>query len=498
MESNINSNSHSLKNNRKNAIVNILQVVFLALISFLTYKIIISYLGISILGVWSVVLSIVSVSKLADFGIGDAVTRLVAIEHSKNNVTEISKIFSTAFISVFVIFFLFAIPIYFTVLFFLARIFNANDFKIAQDFLPFTILSFGLTLLSSILQSSLDGCNKMLLRGIATVTSQLFYLGFIYFLIPVYGLIALAWAQLFQSILLLILCWSALASSVKNFPMLSLKWSKEVFKKTFAYGLNIQIATLVMLFFDPFTKSMLAFYGGASISGYFEIANQIVLKLRSLIVSANKSIIPFIAELSEHNYSAIKKFYLNNVKVLLHFLIPSFLILFVFADIINALFFHQKEYVFIQMLKILIVAWGLNTVNVPAYFINLGTGQLKNNTIAHLIIGVINLLFVSIFYNFFGIFGPFIAYCFALVVGSLYLVFFFQKKNGLGMSFFGMKENKELWISSVVYFLGAQILTKLIVSDSLTYNFLILILTVIYIYIVLTYTPLKKYILGQL
>jgi O-antigen/teichoic acid export membrane protein len=72
---------------------------------------------------------------------------------------------------------------------------------------------------------------------------------------------------------------------------------------------------------------------------------------------------------------------------------------------------------------ILTVAWFLNTLMSPAYFANLGTGELRWNTGGHVAIGVLNfLLGVSLGLLYGGI-GVVLAWALALLIGSGFILF---------------------------------------------------------------------------
>jgi O-antigen/teichoic acid export membrane protein len=92
-------------------------------------------------------------------------------------------------------------------------------------------------------------------------------------------------------------------------PLLPYQWSKKTFKELLVYGANIQIGTVSQLIFEVATKLLLAKHGGATSVGYFEIANQLVGKIRMVIVSANQAIVPFVVNMNERDPSKLFQFY---------------------------------------------------------------------------------------------------------------------------------------------------------------------------------------------
>ena len=75
---------------------------------------------------------------------------------------------------------------------------------------------------------------------------------------------------------------------------------------------NVQLASLSMILFDPLNKVLMAKFGGSTSAGYFEMANQVVVKGRALIVSANKAIVPKVEQLTKFLPQRLTTIYYEN------------------------------------------------------------------------------------------------------------------------------------------------------------------------------------------
>jgi O-antigen/teichoic acid export membrane protein len=68
------------------------------------------------------------------------------------------------------------------------------------------------------------------------------------------------------------------------------------------------------------------------------------------------------------------------------------------------------------------LAWAANIIAGPAYFTNLGTGQVAWNTLSHVLMGVLNASLGWLLGRWYGAHGVAFGYAIALVSGSAMLI----------------------------------------------------------------------------
>jgi len=416
------------KSLRFNSFANLTQSLLTGLLVFILYRFISNNLGISSLGIWSVVIATVSTSRLADFGLGSAITKFVASDLAKGDSKSAAKSVETSLVAVGVIAFFILILVSPLIKYLLSLIFVGDDLISALNLLPYAIASLWLVLTSTILLSSFDGAQLMLTRAVIVVVGQLIMLVISIVLVPKFGLLGLAFGQLVQGLFLLIFSWFLLRKSLDELSVFPSYFSKKIFIKMFKYGFNVQLSGIVIMLFDPLTKSLMAKFGGASITGLFEIANQVVLKVRALIISANQAVIPKVAELVEKNPKNLKDLYIKNMKILLLIMMFAFSILLIWIQPLISFILKDAPDNFYLIYYSLVLAWFANTLATPAYFFNLGIGSVKDNTVTHVFMGLLNLIFGLILGYYYGWHGVLFAYVFSLTVASLYLVINFQTR----------------------------------------------------------------------
>lgn len=416
----------------RNALANALQTLASAGLLFALYRFINSTLGVEQLGVWSVVLATVSASRLADFGLSAGVIRFVARDRARGELDRAGQVIDSAALALMASVGVVLPLLYPLIAKLLPHLFEKIYLVQALSVLPYALMSLWLTIVAAVFQGGLDGCQRMGLRAGLVVTGQIVMLVLAIWLVPRRGIAGLALAQIGQGAVLAVGGRLLLISTLPGLPWLPRRWNKSVFREMLGYGINVQTASVFLFLLGPIAKALMARFGGPAAAGYFEMANQVVLKARSVIVTANKAVVPHLAALAETKPAYVTNFYHENMRVLVFFTLPVLSLLFAWTGGVSWLLVgtYQPEFVF--LLQLLIMAWGANIFAGPAYFTHMGTGQVGWNTFSHLIMAVLNIGLGLVFGSRFGAHGVAFAYSFALVIGSWSLIAAFQRKNAFG------------------------------------------------------------------
>lgn len=415
-----------------NALANVLQALAGAGLLFALYRYVNTTLGVEQLGVWSVVLATVSASRLADLGLSAGVTRFVARDRARGELDRAGQVIDTATLTLMVSVGA-VLPLLYPLLAkLLPHLFDTEHLAQALSILPYALVSLWLTIVAAVFQGGLDGCQRMDLRAGLVVAGQALLLALAFWLVPQRGLIGLAWAQIGQGLFLAMAGRLLLRRALPALPRLPLRWRKPVLREMLGYGANVQAATVFMLLLDPVAKALMAHFGGPAAAGYFEMANQVVVKVRALIVTANQAIVPHVAALSETEPNRLAHLYRENMRILAFVALPTFALLIAWAGGLSWLLAGAYRSEFVFFLGLLAVAWGANIFAAPAYFTNMGTGRVGWNTHSHVIMGVINVGLGWLFGSRYGAQGVALAYAIALVIGSGLLIAVFHHRYGLG------------------------------------------------------------------
>jgi O-antigen/teichoic acid export membrane protein len=253
------------------------------------------------------------------------------------------------------------------------------------------------------------------------------------------GLEGLGLSQVLQAAFLLIISWPLLRLTIPGISKIPHKFNLQLLREVMPYSLNIQASTAIMFLFDPLTKSLLAKFGGPSIAGLFEVINQIILRVRTLIVAANQVIAPKVAYMFEKQQNLLGELYVKNLRIMLVVAIFVYPSLSIWASSIGELLINKVSDNYLLVFNITLIGWAIDTISVPCYFFNLGRGDVEINTKNYFFMASLNLVLAILLSFYFGWHGILLAYMVALIVSSFRLIHIFHKKNRISIAALNLK-----------------------------------------------------------
>lgn len=413
----------------KNALSVAGQTVSLGIIWIILYPYILDTIGIEKLGVWSIVLATLSASRLSEMGFTASVTKFIATYRSENNEKAAVEALQTAAISLGLIVFIVLLLSYPLLQLIMPYFLQKNGLADGLEILPYALISIWFSVVSGIWMSGLDGCLRSDIRSGLIIISNLLLLFVAIILIDSHGLIGLAIAQISQGVALFVFGWIAIKKIMPSLPHLPIYWTYNQFRSMLIYGMNFQLNSILMILFEPTTKILLGRFSDLSIVGYFEMANRIVMMVRSLVIASNQTIVPIFAGINHTNQDKINDLYAKNMQYLLFLITPIFASLIAMMPVISEVLLGNYNSQFIIIGIILSFSWYFNSISAPSYFAYSGSGKLLWITVHSVLIAFTNLIFGIILGYFFGWQGVFMAYILALLFGSSFLALKYHQEN---------------------------------------------------------------------
>ncbi|MDD4013490.1 MAG: oligosaccharide flippase family protein [Candidatus Omnitrophica bacterium] len=414
-----------------NAMMSILQVFVISITLFILYRFLLDTIGVRQLGVWSLVLAATAVTQIANFGLSAGVVKFVAKYMALNNHSNVSEVIQTAAISTGAAVgcvLIFAYPI---AIWLLKLIVPYESIADALAVLPFAMFSFWLLVIVGVFQSGLDGCHRIDVRSMLLMGSSISYLLFCFILAPRHGLMGVAYARVIQNASVCIISWLLLRKYLPTMPLFPCRWNKTLFKEMIGYGVNFQIISMTSMLGDPITKIFLTKFGGLAMVGYYEMASKMVNQLRALIVSANQVVVPTVSSLQEIVPEKVKSLYLKSYQTIFCVSLTSYAALMILIPLISKIWIGWYEPFFVFASVVLAAGTFLTTLAGPAYFTNLGSGDLKWNVIAHLLAVTSNVLMGLLLGVFIGGAGVVISMGIALAINSFIINTSYYMKHGI-------------------------------------------------------------------
>ncbi len=415
-----------------NAAFSAVQTVVSAVLLFFLYRFLLQQLGAEQLGIWAIVLASTSVGRLTDMGLAGAIVKFVANSNATGQVEKSSRLVQTAALTIsaaLATLALIALPI-FNIL--LQWVLPETAVSAALEILPYAIASLFFAMISGIFQSGIDACHRMDIKNIILVSCNFIYIGITVILVPRHGLLGIAIAQVIQSILLVCCSWLILKRLIPSLPLLPYRWYRAEFREMVGYATNFQIGMLAGMFFDPVTKFLLAKYGNLSQTAFYEMANQLLQKARSVIISAQQALVPEIAGGNFQDPKDLTTLYQNSYGLSFLLVLPYYIGIALALPLISILWIGRYEPSFVIYGAIVTIGWCAANLSAVPYFFNIGTGALTWNTVNHILNGAINITLGTVLgYYFSGIGVVFAAAC-ALLIPNLMLVQVVNRRLGLG------------------------------------------------------------------
>lgn len=406
------------------------------IISVIVYPIYLHFLGAELYGLWAILNVIIYFSSIGNFGIDEALVKYVAEEYEKKNLDGVIEHISTGLnvliangIVIFVILILFEK--------FLQPILKLDVSYAAlfHDIFPFVVILSIFILIVNFINSILKGLGRfdqasyILLSGrvCAIMVSILFF-------IRGYKIWSLYWGQVVSSVLVLIVS-SLLICNKIGFYYWPLRSKKRYFIKLFKFGGTMTASKILSMLLEPFIKVVIARFIGLAEVAYFEIANKIVLQIRSLFERGISAIMPEVSRLSVviedtkiRIFEVMKK--INRFNLLIG--MSVFLLLFFIGEPILK-FWLAEEYspVIVIAFRILTIGYFINLLSVPSYYYFMGTGKVKYCLYNHFIQAMLNLalVLILIFFNLIDFRLSMMVYSFAIASSAGVLIMLYYSNT---------------------------------------------------------------------
>lgn len=429
-------------NLKRNAVWATIEAGCSSAIAFLLYKIVISFLGVESLGVWSLVLATTSLMRLADAGAATGLGRFVAKSSEIGGDLTARNYIDTAILTNLGLYLLLALTFYWPAKYGLGFVIHdPSALQSAHDLLPYALASFVLGNLAGAAGSTLTGLQRTDLRSMVNISSLVVQIFASLMLVPGSGLIGLAQAQLLQNgfVLLSALILAHFIMYKHVGILFPFHWRKRAFKDLVGFGIKLQLSGIVSFLCDPLTKFLMTSFGGLEAVGLFEIANRLVFQVRSLLASPIHVLVPAFAFLEENNPEEVNNLYRRSIALTAGIGIPLIAGLAATSPLISLILLAKLDFLFVSFVLLLSCGWLANLLAAPAYLLGEGTGHVRWNILGNLVVISGSLVFGCILGRAIGGPGVAMAAAAAQILGSLLTMRMNSGRQGV-RAFVGFQE----------------------------------------------------------
>lgn len=338
----------------------LLSVVSVA-INLLAYLIVMRVLlinyGLDAVGFWSLVMALASIVRLLDFSGANTLNRMLPVE--AHNQREQVDFIDT--MSIFLILFYFSISVCVFFLF--------NKYLSGQNDLDNTISSqliFGLCLLSTFLnvfsalnQSALDGLMFSQWRSYTVLAGSLIFFAVAVFLVPRFGLLGLAAAQICQHASGFVLSRLMLQRLISQLAWFPRRFVFATFVKCCRFGLLFELSGRPRLLLDPMLRLIVGNTAGLEALGLYELANKVLVQTNSLGQAIVSPRLPELADASLQAGTSLKDTYQQIARAYIPILMCMYILVLAATFGVSLILFGRVSAQYIFVSSVLLLGYGL-------------------------------------------------------------------------------------------------------------------------------------------
>lgn len=354
---------------RKSTIWAAIEVVVSSLGLFAILKIILAKLGTDALGIWSLVLSTTILLRVGDASISAVVPRFVGEAYADGRFDDVQEIGDTALVSSFALHTGVAILLYYPLLFAIKKAVPIHAEAEALRLLPLAILAFVALSVAQTALATVVGLHRAYAKSAMTVVAIPLQLLIVWVTIGRFGLAAAVFAQLCQSLFLILSArfYTAHTLGRNPFSALLVHWRTARFREIYGVGLKMQLAQIASLTFDPFLKFVLSASFGLHAVAYYEIGNRVASQVRQLVVMPTQALLPVFAATRTSDPRLFAEHYATTMATLIFFagLLAAGVI--VVSPVISIIMVDMMDPQLMAMVIIATVGWMINSLAAPAF-----------------------------------------------------------------------------------------------------------------------------------
>jgi O-antigen/teichoic acid export membrane protein len=353
----------------------ITEVVLMTILTLSSFSILVRLTDIKTIGLWVLLNSLLSFSRMADFWSTGLVT-FVAEDVGRGNRVGAARLVSTAMFTGAAGFFSLVIVVGPLLYFFADRIPGVEDVAQVQRMLPLMCVTFWLTSVAITYHVGFLGFDRPIFKLIQNVGGNLIFLVLSLLLVPRYGVWGILTAQCIQGFLALgfgiAVFHGRVAGNATRFI-----WNLDDFKRLAKFGSKATLVGFLQIASDPLIRLLMSKFGGLGAVTLMELATRMIVAVRGLIMSVGQLLVPNFARVSVEEVAATQRLYADARKIFMLVTVPILSCLLAIGPLLEYLMLGQHTKLFLPMLWLLSVGWGVNIIAAPAFFLLTGRRRLR-------------------------------------------------------------------------------------------------------------------------
>jgi O-antigen/teichoic acid export membrane protein len=406
---------------RKNAWNAVLSFVVNILLVSIGYALVIRRGGVGEVGLWSTLMAWIYIIRLGDVGMASAISRFVAMRNLEGEALKIRGYVDSGILFNSFLFAVLGFGGYLAMYFGMSKIVSGDAYPKAISVLPLMMVGFFLTNISGLMVGTLQGLHWGFVASRLSTLGAFLQLVIAVLLVPVFGLVGLAWGIIAQHAVMTIAGWYFVRVRIAVGPWLPTCWSSDAHREMLNYSIKVQVVNLANGFFEPLSKILISRFGSLESQGLYELAYKTVSLPRNAVISGAQATLPATTGLLHSDPVAARELYKNVLKMVLRSLISVLVLVVCAAPLVSFVWLGKVFYTYWIFVGCLAIGFIGNGIGAPAYNLGLAAGKIKNNLNSAILVLLTMVVFGFSLGGIFGVQGVCIAAAVSLSVGGFYI-----------------------------------------------------------------------------
>ena len=318
--------------------------------------------------------------RLGDAGVAVAATRFLAMWDVGKEQHRVRTYAETALLTNIVQFGVLALIAYAGISPFVDRIVGADHAAEARHVLPWLLLGFFLLNVAGTLMGMLQGLHLGYRRSQLSVFGTMTQLAAVLVLVPSHGLIGLAWAQVAQYAIVMLLAFAAVSRKLGR-VLRPYHFDLPAFRNMLGYSLKAQVVNIANGLIEPVSKMLVGHFGGMAAQGLYELAYKTVQLPRNLIASTVTAAMPSITALFRADRHRLRQLYARAFRLSTQLMAAASLAVVALAPLPSLFWLNRIDATYWLYVALLALGFLGNVVGIPAYLLGMASGHMRNNII---------------------------------------------------------------------------------------------------------------------
>ncbi|MBL4627954.1 MAG: oligosaccharide flippase family protein [Roseicyclus sp.] len=327
---------------------------------FVALRMLIQQFGLEAAGLWSLTMGFVTLIRVLDLTGAAGLARMVAL--AGDNRRKAAEYIDTLSMIVLVVYTTFVVVTFVPLQSLLVSFVEPQMQDAGRALFAIAMVALPINLVSSAQLSAVDGIGRADIRAIINQVSMVLFLVLTWFLLPRYGVVGMAFAQIAQHVTALVASRVFLARSLPPLRLVPMAFSKAAAKETLTFGAKLQLSAIPMAIFDPVTRILLGRMAGLEFLAQYDIAYKLAAYTRNLVRSYLTPMLPQFSKMSMSDVEAGRRLLTETSVAIARVVSLLFTGLIAASPLFSLFMLSTISAEFILFTAVLSLGWGLTTL----------------------------------------------------------------------------------------------------------------------------------------